>query len=188
MKIAVTGKMCSGKTTLCNYLCELEPRFEIFSFGKKVKQVARDLFKMDPTVKDRSLLTSIGQKMREIDPDVWVNYVISECKDKEYCLVDDLRYQNEYEALVNNGFKIIQLNVSPELQEERIKMVYPNNYKDHLKNRNHASEKNTFQWLSVSNGVKNTIDGSHPHLSIDSSMPVEDIKNLVKDFINSHKI
>jgi len=183
MKIAVTGKMCSGKTTLCNYLCELEPRFQIFSFGKKVKQVARDLFKMDPTVKDRSLLTSIGQKMREIDPAVWVNYVINECKDKEYCLVDDLRYQNEYEALVNNGFKIIQLNVSPELQEERIKIVYPENYKDHLKNRNHASEKNSFQWLRVSVSNEN-----HPHLSIDSSMPVEDIKNLVKDFIYSHKI
>ena len=193
MKIAVTGKMCSGKTTLCNYLCELEPRFEIFSFGKKVKSVASDLFQMNPEVKDRTLLTSIGQKMREIDPDVWVNYVISECKDTEYCLVDDLRYQNEYEALVNNGFKIIQLNISDELQEERIKIVYPDNYEDHLKNRNHSSEKNTFQWLSVSNGVSvsnRVIDGDekHPHLSIDSSMPVEDIKNLVKEFIYSYKI
>ena len=193
MKIAVTGKMCSGKTTLCNYLCELEPRFEIFSFGKKVKSVASDLFQMNPEVKDRTLLTSIGQKMREIDPDVWVNYVISECKDTEYCLVDDLRYQNEYETLVKNGFKIIQLNISDELQEERIKIVYPDNYEDHLKNRNHSSEKNTFQWLSVSNGVSvsnRVIDGDekHPHLSIDSSMPVEDIKNLVKEFIYSYKI
>ena len=174
MKIAVTGKMCSGKTTLCNYLCELEPRFQIFSFGKKVKDVASDLFQMDPQIKDRTLLTSIGQKMREIDKDVWVNYVIQQCKDIEYCLVDDLRYQNEYEALVKNGFKIIQLNISDELQESRIKMVYPLNYEDHLKNRNHASENNTFQWLN--NG--------HPHLSIDSSMDKEYIKNLVREFIN----
>ena len=184
MKIAVTGKMCSGKTTLCNYLCEIEPRFQIFSFGKKVKDVARDLFNMDPQVKDRTLLTSIGQKMREIDKDVWVNYVIDQCKDVEYCLVDDLRYQNEYEALVKNGFKIIQLNISDELQEERIKKVYPNNYEDHLKNRNHPSEKNTFQWLSVSDGVSDS-DGKHPHLSIDSSMPIEDIKKLVEEFISS---
>ena len=105
MKIAVTGKMCSGKTTLCNYLCELEPRFEIFSFGKKVKQVASDLFGMDPLYKDRTLLTGIGQKMREIDSEVWINYVINQCSDKEFCLVDDLRYQNEYEALIKNGFK-----------------------------------------------------------------------------------
>ena len=175
MKIAVTGKMCSGKTTLCNYLCEIEPRFQIFSFGKKVKDVASDLFNMDPRVKDRTLLTSIGQKMREIDKDVWINYVINQCKDVEYCLVDDLRYQNEYEALVKNGFKIIQLNISDELQEYRIRNIYPNNYIDHLNNRNHPSEKNTFQWLS----------DSHPHLSIDSSMDREDIKNLVKEFISS---
>ena len=177
MKIAVTGKMCSGKTTLCNYLCELEPRFQIFSFGKKVKDVASDLFQMDPRIKDRTLLTSIGQKMREIDKDVWVNYVINQCKDVEYCLVDDLRYQNEYEALVKNGFKIIQLNISDELQEYRIKMVYPDNYLDHLNNRNHPSEKNTFQWLSDS-------DEKHPHLSIDSSEDREIIKKIVKEFIN----
>jgi len=173
MRIAVTGKMCSGKTTLCNYLCELEPRFQIFSFGKKVKDVARDLFQMDPRVKDRSLLTSIGQKMREINKDVWVNYVINQCKDVEYCLVDDLRYQNEYEALVKNGFKIIQLNISDELQEYRIRNIYPNNYEDHLNNRNHPSEKNTFQWLSQ----------EHPHLSIDSSEDRDYIKNLVKHFL-----
>ena len=174
MKIAVTGKMCSGKTTLCNYLCEIEPRFQIFSFGKKVKQVASDLFQMDPLVKDRTLLTGIGQKMREIDKDVWVNYVIQQCKDVEYCLVDDLRYQNEYEALVKNGFKIIQLNISDGLQEYRIRNIYPNNYIDHLSARNHLSELNKFDWIL----------NEHPHLSIDSSIPIEDIKNLVKDFIN----
>ena len=174
MRIAVTGKMCSGKTTLCNYLCEIEPRFQIFSFGKKVKDVASDLFQMDPRVKDRTLLTSIGQKMREIDKDVWVNYVIQQCKDVEYCLVDDLRYQNEYEALVKNGFKIIQLNISDELQEGRIKNIYPLNYLDHLNNRNHPSEKNTFQWLN----------NDHPHLSIDSSEDREIIKKIVREFIN----
>ena len=172
MRIAVTGKMCSGKTTLCNYLCELEPRFQIFSFGKKVKDVAKDLFNM--TEKDRSLLVNIGSKMREIDPDVWTKYVLKQTEGLTHCIVDDLRYQNEYEALVKNGFKIIQLNISDELQESRIKMVYPDNYEDHLKNRGHASEKNTFQWLN----------NDHPHLSIDSSMDKEDINDVVKEFIS----
>ena len=174
MKIAVTGKMCSGKTTLCNYLCEIEPRFQIFSFGKKVKDVASDLFQMNPKIKDRTLLTSIGQKMREINKDVWVNYVVQQCKDVEYCLVDDLRYQNEYEALVKNGFKIIQLNISDELQEYRIRNIYPLNYFDHLNNRIHPSEKNTFQWLN----------NDHPHLSIDSSEDREIIKKIVREFID----
>ena len=174
MKIAITGKMCSGKTTLSNYLCEIEPKFQVFSFGKKVKQVASDLFDMDPLVKDRSLLTSIGQKMREIDSDVWVNYVINQCKDIEYCLIDDLRYQNEYEALSKDNWKIIQLTISDELQEQRIKEIYPDNYEDHLKNRNHESERNSFEWMN-----------KDPHLIIDSSKTPNEIQNIINTFIKN---
>ena len=107
-----------NKEELINYLCELEPRFQIFSFGKKVKDVASDLFQMDPQIKDRTLLTSIGQKMREIDKDVWVNYVINQCKDVEYCLVDDLRYQNEHDLCIKNGYKIIVLTLPKNIEIE----------------------------------------------------------------------
>jgi tRNA uridine 5-carbamoylmethylation protein Kti12 len=174
MKLAVTGKMCSGKTTLCNYLLQMEPRFQIFSFGKKVKEVASDLFGMDPLTKDRSLLISLGQKMREIDSEVWINYVIEQTKDKDFCLVDDLRYQNEYEALLKKGFKIIQLNISDELQEKRIREIYPDNFEDHLLARTHLSEQNNFQWLT----------NDHPHLSIDSSTDHDEIKQLIQRFIS----
>lgn len=161
MKIAITGKMCSGKSSLANILLESNSRFKIYSFGQKVKDVAKDLFNMQE--KDRTLLISIGTKMREIDPDVWINYVLKQCKDQTHCIVDDLRYQNEYEALVKSGFKIIQLKVDPITQGERIKIVYPNNYEDHFKNRNHLSEKNEFQWLENDNPLiidsgKETLD------------------------------
>tara|TARA_B100000963_G_scaffold315514_1_gene294717 strand:+ start:644 stop:1165 length:522 start_codon:yes stop_codon:yes gene_type:complete len=172
MKIAITGKMCSGKTTLSKYLVSIEPRFQVFSFGKKVKEVASDLFQMDPNFKDRSLLTSIGQKMREIEPDVWANYVINQTKDLNYCIIDDLRYQNEYELLAKEGWKIIQLNISKELQEQRIQSIYPENYQDHLKNRTHASERNSFQWLNEG-----------PDLIIDTSQDKEDIHKLIHSFI-----
>ena len=174
MRIAITGKMCSGKTTLCDYLCSVEPRFEVFSFGRKVKDCATDLFGMNPLVKDRPLLISLGQKMREIDSEVWINYVIKQCSDKEFCLVDDLRYQNEYESLIKNGFKIIQLNISDDLQEKRIREIYPDNCEDHLSSRTHLSEKNNFEWLS-----------DHPHLSIDSSEDVNEIQNTIKKFISA---
>ena len=174
MKIAITGKMCSGKTTLSNYLCSLEPRFQVFSFAKKVKEVASDLFGMDPLIKDRSLLTSLGQKMREIDPDVWINYVIKQTEGIDYCLIDDLRYQNEYLALAKNGWKIIQLTMSDDLQEKRIREIYPLNYEDHLKNRTHLSERNEFQWLN---------DG--PDLIVDSSLGHDEIKGIVKSFMTS---
>jgi len=169
MKIAITGKMCSGKTTLSNYICSVDTRFKIFSFGKKIKEVANDLFKMDPSIKDRSLLTLLGQKMREIDSEVWINYVIEQTESHDFCLIDDLRYQNEYDALVKRGFKIIQLNISPLLQEERIREVYPDNYKDHLLSRNHLSELNEFT-------------GS-PDLIIDTSVSPDDINEMIHKFL-----
>ena len=130
MKIAITGKMCSGKSTLAQIIKETNSNYIIYSFGQKVKEVAKDLFNMKE--KDRSLLTSIGSKMRDIDSEVWINYVINQTKDKSH-------------------YKIIQLVVDPIIQEERIKKVYPDNYKDHLDNRNHISERNEFNWLSQDN-------------------------------------
>lgn len=176
MKIAITGKMCSGKSTLANYICSLDQRYKIYSFGKKVKDVAQDVFKMDPLKKDRSLLTSIGTKLREIDPDVWTKYIINQTQEQEYCIIDDLRYQNEYEYLIQNDFKIIQLNVSPELQEKRIKEIYPHNFQDHLDNRNHISERNEFQW----------VENHPPDLIIDSSLSVQKIQNIINDFIKNN--
>jgi len=167
--------MCSGKSTLAKYICSLDQGFQIYSFGQKVKDVASDLFQMDPLQKDRTLLTSIGTKMREIDPNIWTKYLIQQTNKKDFCIVDDLRYQNEYDYLVQNDFKIIQLDVSPELQEQRIKQMYPHNYQDHLDNRNHSSELNTFQWLN--NG---------PDLLIDSSLSVQMIQNIIRDFIKQN--
>ena len=147
MKIAITGKMCSGKTTLANMIMQIDSRYEKFSFGDKVKDIAYDLFHMNPQIKDRTLLTGIGTKMREIDSDVWINYILNQTKHKKYCIIDDLRYQNEYESLAKDGWIIIQLNISDKLQEERIKKLY-SNFEDHLQNRNHSSEKNNFQWIN----------------------------------------
>lgn len=175
MKIAITGKMCSGKSTLANYIGSLDKRYRIYSFGEKVKDVAQDLFKMDPMKKDRTLLTSIGTKLREIDPDVWTKYIINQTQRHAFCIIDDLRYQNEYEYLIQNDFKIIQLNVSPELQENRIKERYPHNFQDHLDNRNHISEINKFQWA----------EDHHPDLIIDSSQSVQTIQNIINDFIKA---
>ena len=35
-----------------------------------------------------------------------------------------------------------------DIQEQIIKQIYPNNYQDHLYNRDHISEKNEFQWIN----------------------------------------
>ena len=93
MKIAIHGPMCSGKTTVANIIKDLESRFTVYSFGQKVKDLAVELFSMEG--KDRTLLIKIADKMREIDKDVWAKYVINLTNQNNYCIIDDLRFQNE---------------------------------------------------------------------------------------------
>ena len=168
MKIAITGKMCYGKTTVANIIKEYDNEYQIFSFGQKVKDIATDLFDMQN--KDRTLLTSIGTKMREIDSDIWVKYIIKNCRDLENVVIDDLRYQNEYRYLIENNFKIIVLTLPVEIQIERIMKLYPENYQDHLNNMFHVSEK----------GI-DFIDNDR--LNIDMSQDIETSRDIIYKYL-----
>ena len=44
MKIAIAGKMASGKSSCAKHLQEINPQFRKFSFASKVKELATDLF------------------------------------------------------------------------------------------------------------------------------------------------
>ena len=165
MRIAIIGKMCSGKSTLANIIKNSNSDYKIYSFGQKVKDVASDLFGMQE--KDRSLLIKIGGHMRNIDKDVWVNYVMKQIGDNDNCIIDDVRYQNEVDACIKHEFEFIQLHIPLNIQIERIKVLYPNNYKDHIKNINDNSENNKL----IINEVLLTID-----TSITS---IEEINNMI---------
>ena len=144
MKIGIVGKMCSGKSTTAYNISEFiknkyNINFKKISFAGKVYELARDLFGM--TGKDRPLLQQIGTKFREIDKNCWVNYAMKISNEEKYVIIDDGRYLNEIDAMKDNGFFLIRLNVSDELQEKRIKETYPNTYSEHINNMNHASEQ-----------------------------------------------
>lgn len=138
MKFAIYGPMCSGKTTIANLIYEQNNDYEIFSFGGKIKELAKELFNMKD--KDRSLIINIASKLREIDEDVWAKYVINQTKDKEFCIIDDLRFQNELNYL--DDWKIICLTTPLNVRLERLKGLY-NNHEDHVKNMKHKSETDT---------------------------------------------
>ena len=137
MKIALIGKMCSGKTYVSSILmrrCALKK----FAFADKVKEVAKDLFNMNR--KDRKLLQHIGQSMRNIDQHVWINYLLYKIEDEDRVIIDDVRYPNELQALRERDFIIIKLIVDKETQQKRLMETYPNNYTEHIDNMNHISE------------------------------------------------
>ena len=168
MKFAIHGPMCSGKTTISEIIKEYDSEYKTYSFGGKVKDIARDLFKMEG--KDRSLLIGVASKMREIDPDVWAKYVVSDIEsDKgEKCIIDDLRFQNEADYLT--GWIFISLTTPKDVRIKRIKELYPNNYEDHIKNMDHISETDSIKL------PENTI-------YIDTSIPYIDLKKIVIDLM-----
>ena len=141
MKIAISGPMGSGKTTIANMIKKKYPNYKVFSFGQKVKDIAVELFNMDKNNKNRSLLINIADKMREIDIDVWGKYIINKTSNEEYCIIDDLRFQNELDLLQKDDewvYIILYLDENKRLK--RLKQSYPDNYNDHIKNMNHLSE------------------------------------------------
>ena len=142
MKIAICGKMCSGKSTLANYIMSNYPEYQKYSFAGKVKELCVELFDMKG--KDRPLLINFANKMRDIDENVWVNQVLKQTSGKTNCIIDDVRYQNEVDALIEDGWSFIQLNVPDELQKSRIMGLYPDNYQQHFNSMNHISERNEF--------------------------------------------
>ena len=177
MKFAITGPMCSGKSTIANLLKTLNKELEIYSFGKKIKDIAHELFNMDGNLKDRTLLINIADKMRDIDPDIWAKYIIKQTNVKEHCIIDDLRFQNELDLLEEDGEWIyIILNINVVTRLNRLKQLYPDNYNDHIKNMNHLSEKGELQFKNTSK-----------LLYIDSNDSLENIKYNIEYFINKFK-
>lgn len=136
MRIALCGKMGSGKSTIADLLND-EFDFVTISFGYGVKKIAKDLFNMKN--KNRNLLQTLAEKIKEIDSDIWIKYALKDIDNIKNIVIDDLRFPNELEYLKKHGFTIIRINISREEQIKRLKNKYKN-YDDHINGDNHCSE------------------------------------------------
>lgn len=105
--IALVGRAWAGKTTVAEML--IDYGFIRASIARPLKNIAWELF--GARKKDRKLLQAIGTKMREIDPDVWINYCLRyiEAYRPHPVAIDDCRYLNEAAELRASGFKIVRV-------------------------------------------------------------------------------
>lgn len=119
MKLAITGIMCCGKSTIANYLVE-KYNYKKFSFADILKKFAVDIFDMKG--KDRKLLQDFGTKMKEIDKCIWIKSLDKKIKDiSDNIVIDDLRFKDEENYLRSIGFKILKLDIDNDLQNNRLK-------------------------------------------------------------------
>jgi len=142
MRLAISGKMTSGKTTMAAKLMAIHPNFVKVSFADPIYDIAREYFNMQE--KDRDLLIHIGESFRARDANVWINAFLRKVDQLEaqgkWVLVDDLRLLSEHSALRKHGFKLVRLNVSSNEQERRLKNKYPETFQEHLTKIGHVTE------------------------------------------------
>lgn len=103
--IFLMGRQRAGKDTVADYLVK-EYGFEKLALADEVKDIAKDYFGMEE--KDRGLLIQIGTKMREIDPDVWINILwrlvsLRHRFGVDRFVIPDVRFPNEYEFFQKQG-------------------------------------------------------------------------------------
>jgi len=142
--IAISGKMCSGKSTLLKLIQSKEPSYERVSLGDPVKEVARNYFLMPKGVKDRPLLQQIGQRFRTINPNVWVDLLHAKADsliaENKIPICDDVRFPNELNSMISRDWTIIRLHITEDEQKKRLKGTYGADWESHWDNRKEESE------------------------------------------------
>lgn len=129
LKVAITGKMRSGKDTLAGWF--LEKGVAQFTFKQGIEEIVDKYFpRAKANGKPRRHYQHIGQQLRALDPNVWINYTLDNidryrykypAKARKYgVMITDLRQPNEYEALKREGFIIIKVECS---DEERLRRM-----------------------------------------------------------------
>lgn len=125
MRIAIAGKMRSGKDTLAKHFID-DLNFKKLAFGEGIEKVGHDFF---PNImakgKNRKFYQHVGQSFREIDPRVWINYLDKRLQDLhskgiENFIVTDVRQVNEYHYLKEQGFVMLKVEAEEEVRRERI--------------------------------------------------------------------
>lgn len=115
MRIGLTGKGGSGKSTIAKYLAK-KYGAPIFSFATPIKNFTYAIFGRDldrNKEKYRRFMQVVGSEVRRVDPAAWIEYL-------DYYLwprmvqgynlvVDDVRFLNEAEYLRKQGFMLIRV-------------------------------------------------------------------------------
>jgi len=130
MRIAISGKMKSGKTTLAWHLERAFARegnysSKTCSFADPIRQALRELGieKAAHPELYRKGAQYIGTELcRAYDPDWWVKRMAVRTYRMplaEPVIIDDMRFQNEYDWCRENGFILVRLDISPEMVYNR---------------------------------------------------------------------
>ena len=120
-KLALTGKMRSGKDTVADYLVS-EYGYKKYGFGDGIREVEALLFP-DTHKKERTRLQQIGQSLRQVEENVWVDHTLRQIKKEGHdrIVIKDLRQPNEYARLQEAGFSIVRVLCTEDIRLNRMR-------------------------------------------------------------------
>lgn len=182
MKIAVFGKIRSGKDTVGKMLIE-EYGFNRYAFGDGIGEIIQKYFpEAWAEGKPRKHYQFIGQALRELNSDVWVNYLLNNIKKDEAELkfkygynkpykvvVTDGRQVNEAEKLRKQGYLIIKVSCPEEIRVERMKKA-----------------GDVFTPESLKHDTELQVDLIKPDIEIDNSGTIEGLRYIVKSIMEDY--
>lgn len=133
-RIAFAGPMCSGKTTLASILRD-DYFYTKVAFAGLLKQLAAQLYGVvEKNNEGRKLLQELADDLKKWDPNLFTTHLLLSIEDYinddlphtgRRFVLDDLRFQHEFDALKKNGFTIIGVSCNEEVRQARIKKLYP---------------------------------------------------------------
>jgi hypothetical protein len=134
--IAFIGKAGSGKDTAAELLIE-QFGYARLAFADELKNIAELLWPNSDAHKDRDRLQRLGEYVRRIDEDTWVNVALRSMGDGEGLpwAVTDCRYKNEAWRLKGEDFVIVRVVADRNKRIARLRTMGklgPAGWEDHV--------------------------------------------------------
>lgn len=142
--LAIVGGFAAGKTTLSDGL--VQQGYTRVSFARYLKQIAARVYnesveidkvgqygvtKLDGSLhilSGREILQQLGQAVKALDRDFWIKSLLADLNNGNYgdgpFVTDDCRFPYEAEALTDNDFTIIKLDVPLSTRIQRYEQTY----------------------------------------------------------------
>lgn len=124
MKIALLGKMRSGKDTVAKYFVE-NLDFKEYKLSTGITEIVNTYLSDSKTkASTREIYQTIGETMRSLDGRVWVDKLLRDVENNndmfKNVIVSDVRNEKDVEILSSKGFVIVEVYADDEVRMERI--------------------------------------------------------------------
>lgn len=128
-RIAISGRMGAGKSMLAGLLSAYWD-IPVMSFAAGFKSLVEDagVTKESDEALYRRLCQNIGGGLRQVDTDIWVKmfwdrFATIYDGPASGCVVDDMRYPNEFDSLRDANFCLVRLDVPEKVRAQRRQII-----------------------------------------------------------------